>query len=147
MDLTGINARIISFQQPVRSVEDASAATGLPPDRFVKTLMVEADGAAILCLVNGADRLDLALVANYLGAAEVRMASRKNVLKQTGYVVGAVPPFGHAKRLRTICDRKISDQGELCFGGGSENALLLISLRELARVSPIEFADLCPTAK
>jgi prolyl-tRNA editing enzyme YbaK/EbsC (Cys-tRNA(Pro) deacylase) len=140
VDISAIQARIVHFDEPVRSVAEASVATGLSADRFVKSLLAIADGRPVLCLVSGSDRLDPQAVARHLQAQAVRLASRREVQEYTGFPAGSVPPFGHVNPLHTLYDVGVPTEGEICFGSGREDALLIITLLELQRVSSPECA-------
>jgi prolyl-tRNA editing enzyme YbaK/EbsC (Cys-tRNA(Pro) deacylase) len=56
----------------------------------------------------------------------------------TGFPVGSVPPFGHPTPLLTVCDTGVPSDGELSFGSGHEDALLVLTLSELERVLSLE---------
>ena len=146
VDISEIHGRIVHFDEPVRSVAEASVATGLSADRFVKSLLVIADGRPVLCLVSGSDRLDPQAVARHLQAQGVRLASRREVQEYTGFPVGSVPPFGHIDPLHTLYDVGVPTEGEICFGSGREDALLITTLLELQRLSSPERAAIGTTS-
>lgn len=130
--------REIRCPGPVRSVAEATELTGLPAERFVKTLLVVADGTPVLCLVGGARRLDTERVRRVLGAKKAKMASAADVQNHTGFAPGSVPPFGHASALRTLCDDAVPADGELCFGGGAPDTLLSLSRARLCELTRLE---------
>ena len=66
------------------------------------------------------------------------MARPEKALEITGYVVGAMPPFGHEARLRTIIDPGVAAQREIFGGGGEINAMLCLTSEELLRVTEAE---------
>ncbi|MCA9935667.1 MAG: YbaK/EbsC family protein, partial [Anaerolineales bacterium] len=83
-------------------------------------------------------------LADYLGVSRRRLKTGTAVQVQsiTGYVVGAVPPFGHVQTLRTVVDTAVYDQSILYGGGGEINALLRLTPAELRRIVGAETADL-----
>jgi hypothetical protein len=63
---------------------------------IVKSLVFVADGAPVLVLTSGANRVDEARLAEHLrAAAAVRKASADEVRRATGLRDRGTPPFGH----------------------------------------------------
>jgi hypothetical protein len=66
----------------------------------------------------------------------IRLADADETLAITGYVVGAMPPFGHRHPLPTLIDRDGVRPGRVVYGGGgSREALLEITTDELVAVT------------
>ena len=86
-----------------RTVEEVSAFLGLPPSRFVKTLVYVTDsGEPIVALVRGDRALSEAKLKNAVGAAAVLLADEAIVERVTGAPVGFAGPVG--LRARIIAD-------------------------------------------
>ena len=64
------------------------------------------------------------------------------VLDITGYEVGAVPPFGHKMKLRTVVATAVYDQQIVYGGGGEVQALMKLTTDELKRVVGMETATI-----
>jgi len=79
-----------------RSIEEVCAALDVPPDRCVKTLLVEgADGGLIALALRGDHTLNLVKAARLPGVAQpVSLASAERVLALTGTPPGFVGPVG-----------------------------------------------------
>jgi prolyl-tRNA synthetase len=89
-----------------RSVEEVSAFLGLPPERFVKTLIYVTDtGEAIAGLVRGDRDLSEAKLKNAAGAAAVTLADEATVERVTGAPLGFAGPVG--LRCRVFADRSL----------------------------------------
>src|SRR5215203_5384181 len=58
----------------------------------------------IVCLVSGANRVDLERLAAVVGRRDVRRATAREADELTGYTIGGIPPFGHVGRTRVIMD-------------------------------------------
>jgi len=83
-----------------RTVEEVSAFLGLPPDRFVKTLLVQTDtGEIVAVLVRGDHELGEAKLIAALGCTAVTMADGETVERVTGAAVGFAGPIGLGIRL------------------------------------------------
>lgn len=76
------------------------------PDKFAKTLLYNADGKIIAAMVRGDRELNETKLKNYLGCANLDLASYDDVRKATGAEVGFAGPVGiDADRL--IVDKEI----------------------------------------
>ena len=51
----------------------------------------------IVCLVSGADRVDLERLAAVVGRRDVRRATAREADELTGFTIGGIPPFGHER--------------------------------------------------
>ena len=123
-----------------RTVEEVGAFLGLPPERFVKTLVYVTDqGLPVVALVRGDRTLSEAKLKNALGAASVARADEATVERVTGAPVGFAGPAG--LRSRIVADsllRGIRD----AVTGANEADRHLIGFDLERDASGVEFADL-----
>lgn len=140
----GIQAEIIHLEVDTPTVETAARAIDAPTDRIVKSLLFLADQEPVLVIANGIARVERKLLANYLGISPKRLkiGSLEQVLLVTGYPAGALPPFGHKQKLRTILETSVLGQAVVYAGGGGNRALMRLRVTELQRVVGAETADL-----
>jgi Cys-tRNA(Pro)/Cys-tRNA(Cys) deacylase len=88
-------------------VEAVNALTkhgDIAPGQIFKTLVLAIPGGLAVALVPASARLSLKAAAAALGVAKASMADPPVVQRATGYVVGAVSPFGQRKSLPTVVD-------------------------------------------
>lgn len=95
---------IHEFPEGTRTADRAAAAIGVTVGQIVKSLLFLADGVAVMALVSGANRLDIGRLAAAARATKVSRADANAVRDATGYAVGGVPPFGHARQLPVYID-------------------------------------------
>lgn len=89
-----------------RTIDEVSAFLGIPPERFVKTLVyVLEGGSAVVALVRGDHQLSEAKLKRALGGRWVAMADPETVLRVTGAPVGFAGPVG--LRVEVVADRAI----------------------------------------
>lgn len=147
----GVDARLVRPGQPTPTVPDAARALGVEPRQIVKSLVFLADGAPVLVVAAGEARIHYPSLARALGLSRrrVKLASPEEALERSGFPVGAMPPFGHRRPLATLADASsLNPGGEdpgrviLYAGGGTDAALLEVSLATLLRVSGARLADL-----
>jgi Cys-tRNA(Pro) deacylase len=140
IDQNQIAAEILPMEQGTPTVPDAARALGVEEDQIIKSLVFVVDGQPTLVITNGTRKIDNRLVARHYGVGRKRakMARAEQALEITGYAVGAMPPFGHRTRLRTIVDPGVVDHQEIFGGGGEIDALLRLTSEELLRATRAE---------
>ncbi|MBE2224704.1 MAG: YbaK/EbsC family protein [Anaerolineae bacterium] len=137
-----IEAEIIFLEADTRTVAEAAAVLGAEPDQIIKSILFLADGEPVLVINNGLARVAWKQLADYLGVSRRRLktANADVVLDITGFEVGAVPPFGHKMKLRTVVATAVYDQTIIYGGGGEVHALMKLTTAELQRVVGMETA-------
>ncbi len=139
----GIPGVILEFDEPVKTVGAAEAASGVPAEQIVKSLvLMDGAGRAYICLVAGSKRLSLAKVERSLGVGSLRLANGEEVLRETGYDVGAVPPVAHRKMLTILMDVDVQRLETMVAGGGSHRALVRLSPGDVLRETGARVADI-----
>lgn len=142
----GVAVSVQRFPEGTRTAEDAARAVGCAVSQIVKSLVFMADGEPIIALVAGSDRLDPQRLAAALGAEHVRRADGDEARAATGFAIGGVPPFGHARPLRVLIDERLLGHSEVWAAAGLPDAVFPIDPRELARVAGAERALLAADA-
>ncbi|MBN2556779.1 MAG: YbaK/EbsC family protein [Anaerolineales bacterium] len=140
----GIAAEIVELPVEVHSVEAAARAMNVEPARIVKTVLFFVAGQPVLAIGNGPGRMDRSALALHFGVPFklVRLAYREEVLAETGFEAGAVPPVGHVKPLTTVYDRGLRSHDVVYAGGGSNHTLLCIRVCDLLRCADAVEMDL-----
>lgn len=105
----GVALDITVFEESTHTAAEAAAAVGAELGQIVKSLVFVApheDGTleAIVCLVSGPNRVDLARLAAVTGEPDIRRATAREANELTGFVIGGIPPIGHVRPLRVIMD-------------------------------------------
>jgi prolyl-tRNA editing enzyme YbaK/EbsC (Cys-tRNA(Pro) deacylase) len=139
-----IEAEILHLQSGTPTVAAAAAALGVQPEQIIKSVLFLADGRPVLVIANGLTRVHRKQLADALAMSRrrVKMADGQQVEAITGYLIGAVPPFGHPQRLYTLLDQGVL-QEEVVFGGGGEiNALMRVTVPELQRATGGRIVDI-----
>jgi len=136
----GIAGEVIVLPEHTPTVETAARVVGTTVERIVKSILFLAEATPLLVIASGTHRVDYKRVAEYIGFSRkrVKMADAPTVLEVTGFPVGAVPPFGHKTRLRTLVDVQVLAQPEVYAGGGAIDALLRITPAEIVRATSAE---------
>lgn len=133
----GIKAEILHLESETPTVAAAAEALGVQPDQIIKSVLFLADGRPVLVIANGLTRIHRKQLADVLNMSRrrVKMADGEQVDAIAGYVIGAVPPFGHPQKLETLIDQGVLQQEEVFGGGGEINALMRVTVPELRHVT------------
>jgi prolyl-tRNA editing enzyme YbaK/EbsC (Cys-tRNA(Pro) deacylase) len=124
----GIHGEVLHLTVLTPTVEAAADALGVPCDAIVKSLLFLVEGKPVLAVASGTARVDNRLIAAEFGVGRkrVRLASPEVVLEIAGYIVGAMPPFGHRQKLMTLIDPSVLEHEAVYAGGGDDNAMMRI---------------------
>ena len=129
----GIAAR--EFPDGTRTAEDAARAIGCDVGQIVKSLVFLLDGAPVIALVSGANRLDEPRLATALGGGTVSRADADAVRAATGYPIGGVPPFGHPEPLPTAIDEDLLRYDEVWAAAGTPRHVFAVAPADLVRIT------------
>jgi Cys-tRNA(Pro) deacylase len=143
-----VTAELIHLPDHTPTVETAAQALGVPVDEIGKSILFLADTQPVLVVANGVNRIDYKRLAEHFGLSRkrVKMANAEDVQIIAGYTVGAMPPFGHKTKLRTLLDARLFSRPEIFVGGGEINALLRVTPTELLRVTGGERVEVTITS-
>ena len=128
-------------------VASSAEALGVELESIVKSLVFAVDGAFVVVVTNGETKVDVKKLASAMGVANrrVRLATREETIRACGFVPGTVPPFGHARRLRTFVDASAPSEigaGPVFGGGGDADAEVRVeTVDELLRLTKGELLD------
>ncbi len=135
IDCERVAAEILNMKGRVHSVAAASEELGLPPDRFIKTLVfIGPEEEPILAVVQGTDRASSKRISKALDMDSPRLATPDEAIKLTGYEVGGTPPVS-IPNAKVLIDPNVMAMDEVVGGGGSDRHLLRISPTEILRVT------------
>jgi prolyl-tRNA editing enzyme YbaK/EbsC (Cys-tRNA(Pro) deacylase) len=143
----GVTLEVTVFADSTHTASDAARALDAELAQIVKSLVFvtsRQDGELepIVCLVSGADRVDLERLAAVVGRRDVRRATAREADDLTGFSIGGIPPFGHVQRTRVIMDPDLGRYATVWAAAGLRTAVFPVApaiLRMLAdaHVAPI----------
>ena len=131
----GLSISTREFPEGTRTAEDAARAIGCHVSQIVKSLVFTLDGAPVMALVAGSNRLDEARLAAALDGTQVGRADADAVRSATGFPIGGVPPFGHPARLPTAIDEDLLAHDEVWAAAGTPRDVFPVSPKDLVRVT------------
>ena len=129
----GSTARVIELAETARTAADAAASLGVEQGAIVKSLVFAIDGRAVMALVAGDMRCDLAALGRILGlSGRVARADADLVRAATGYSIGGVAPLGHPAPLPLVIDASLGRFDAVYAAAGHPHCVFATSRDELA---------------
>lgn len=120
----------------------ALVRAGVAPEQIYKTLVIAVPDGLAVAIVPAAARLSLKAAAAALGVPKASMADPALVQRTTGYVVGAVSPFGQRKRLPTVVDSSALGWERMFCSAGRRGWDVAVAPRDLIRLTGAVTADI-----
>jgi prolyl-tRNA editing enzyme YbaK/EbsC (Cys-tRNA(Pro) deacylase) len=147
----GVVLDVTIFDESTHTAKEAAAALGAELGQIVKSLVFVAPSAegldTILALMSGANRVDVARLAAVTGEPEVRRATAREADDLTGFVIGGIPPIGHARPLRAVMDPDLGRYPVVWAAAGLPTAVFPVppgTLRILANATVAPIAETPP---
>jgi Cys-tRNA(Pro) deacylase len=131
----GLELDLHQFPEGTHTAEDAARAIGVEVAQIVKSLVFVVDGAPVMALVAGHNRLDERRLSAAIGGGKAHRADADLVKSATGYSIGGVPPFGHATELPTVVDEDLLAFDVVWAAAGTAQEVFPLTPDELVRVS------------
>lgn len=135
----GLDPQVREFDESTHTAAQAAAAIGCDVVAIVKSLVFTADGAPLLALVSGPNRVDTAALGSRLGSS-IGKADAALVKSATGYSIGGVPPLGFPAPIRTVMDETLLRLDVVWAAAGTATSVFPIAPAELARLASAEVA-------
>ncbi len=112
------------FPAGTRTAADAAAAIGCEVGAICKSLVFRVGDEPLLVIASGANRVD----EQRFGAVKADAAF---VREQTGFAIGGVPPFGHARALETVVDEDLLGYETVWAAAGTPSSVFPIAPADL----------------
>ncbi|MFW9965305.1 MAG: aminoacyl-tRNA deacylase [Candidatus Sifarchaeia archaeon] len=132
IETNNIKAEILAMTGRVHSVDAASNELGVPPERFIKTVVFLDDDNVILAIVNGTDRASSKRIGKVLDILTPKLATPAEAFNLTGFEVGGTPPIA-IKNATVLIDPRVMEMPEVIGGGGTDRHLLRIKPEEIVK--------------
>jgi Cys-tRNA(Pro)/Cys-tRNA(Cys) deacylase len=121
----------------------ALAAGDIAADQIYKTLIIAVPDGLAVAILPASSKLSLKAAAAALGVTKASMADRAAAQRVTGYVVGAVSPFGQRARLPTVVDSSTLDWDRVYCSAGRRGWDVGIAPGDLIRITAAVTASCC----
>jgi prolyl-tRNA editing enzyme YbaK/EbsC (Cys-tRNA(Pro) deacylase) len=131
----GVEPAIRMLDADAKTAVAAAAQLGCEVGAIANSLVFDCDGAPLLVMASGAERVDTDLLARTLGADAIGKASPTMVRDATGQVIGGVAPVGHPRRLRTVVDESLARYAVIWTAAGTADSVMPLTYDQLLAVT------------
>ncbi len=132
----GFANTIIELPNSTRTAVEAAQAVGCDVAQIAKSLVFKTKRTQrpVLIIAGGSNRVNekkmRAVIGEKLGKPDANFVRR-----HTGFVIGGVPPVGHATRLETYIDEDLLQHETIWAAGGNPFALFQLTPAELVAMT------------
>jgi prolyl-tRNA editing enzyme YbaK/EbsC (Cys-tRNA(Pro) deacylase) len=136
LKVLGLELQVVELQETTRTSADAARAVGCEVGQIAKSLVFKGQRTQrpILVIASGSNRVNEkrvgALISEPLGKADADFVRQK-----TGFVIGGVPPVGHAEKLEVFIDEDLLRYSEIWAAAGTPNAIFRLTPSDLVRMT------------
>jgi Ala-tRNA(Pro) deacylase len=144
LDRAGVEYDLLSHPHTDSAAGEAEAL-GLPPHAVAKTLVLDAPEGHVRAVLPASERIDLRKVRELLeGGKSIHLASEDELARDyPDFELGAVPPFGGARRDRVLVDVRLTEQHSLVLEAGSHDRSVRLETADLLKLTEAEVVDIC----
>ena len=127
-----------------KTIEQVSTFMGVPGSAFVKSLVYNADGKAVMVCVPGDRDVNDVKLKHFLDVKKLELADYEMVLKASGANAGSVGPVKPADvSIRIVCDQELKGAKGCIVGANKDDFHLKnVDLARDCNIADADFADL-----
>ena len=124
---------------PAFTASEIAEAQHLPGHQVVKSVILNADGKWILCMLPATHKIDFEKLKRAFKLTEVSLANEGIMaVLFPGCEVGAMPPFGQLARMPVFVECNLLENEAVAFNAGTHTELLKMRFKDFMRlVKPI----------
>ncbi len=123
------------IHSPAFTAAETAATAHIHGQSLAKVVMVRLDGDMAMVVVPSTKKVDVALLREVTGAAEVDIATEKQFRDLfPDCEAGAMPPFGNLYNMETYVSADLTENEEIVFNAGSHTELVKMSYVDFERL-------------
>ena len=128
----GYSLDVVELPDSTRTAAEAAQAIGCQAGQIVKSLVFRAEKSnrPILVIASGTNRVNEKRIGQLLGEP-IGKADADFVRQNTGFVIGGVPPLGHAQPVQTFIDQDLLQYEQVWAAAGTPYAVFRLSPENL----------------
>jgi prolyl-tRNA editing enzyme YbaK/EbsC (Cys-tRNA(Pro) deacylase) len=132
----GVSCQVVELPGSTRTSKDAAEAVGCKVEQIAKSIVFQGkqSGKPILVVASGSNRIDEKKLRD-LVSEPVKKGDADFVRRQTGFVIGGVPPVGHVNPLDIFIDEDLLKYDEIWAAAGTPHAVFKLTPGELVRIA------------
>ena len=142
LEAAGIPFRIVKTEI-ARSAEESAAFQGIPIGSLLRSILVRrAHDDFLFVLVPGGRRFNWPKLRQLLGTNRLTLPTEEEAKAETGYVRGAITPFGARRPWPVIADASIEGLDIVAIGGGARGVNVHLAPADLIRATNAQVVDI-----
>ncbi len=128
----GLPHEVFRHVGQVNSLEQAARERGERPEQVIRSILFRlGEDQYLMALVGGPAQISWKKLRKHVGQSRLTMASEVEVLKVTGYQIGAVNPFGLPRPLKVLVDPGILAEDVVSLGSGMRGVAIIMKSQDL----------------
>lgn len=134
LDSARIEYQLIPYEVDISDLSAVHVAELLsePVEKVFKTLVLKGDKTGyFICIIPGAEELDLKQAAYHSGNKSCEMIQMKDLIPVTGYMRGACSPIGMKKQFPAFIDESCMNYDKIYVSAGKRGLQLYISTKNI----------------
>jgi prolyl-tRNA editing enzyme YbaK/EbsC (Cys-tRNA(Pro) deacylase) len=137
----GHDKPVVMLPETGKTSAEAAAGLGCSVAEIAKSIVFRrvSDGAAVLVVASGANRVDEKKLASIVG--ELGKADAKFVKERIGYAIGGVCPIGHIGKTLMLVDEDLLKLNSIWAAAGHPHAVFNLTPQQLLAMTGAPIAD------
>ncbi|WP_206432051.1 Cys-tRNA(Pro) deacylase [Bifidobacterium dolichotidis] len=147
LQAAGVPFKVYEYEHSNDHMDDgygieAAKKLGFDEHQVFKTLMADAGSERIVGVVPVSGHMDLKALASAAGLKKAQMADPKVAMRESGYVVGGISPFGQKVHHTTVLDESAEQFDEILVSGGKRGMSVGVNPHDLLKVLNAQFGPI-----
>ncbi len=136
LQAAGLPLEVLELPESTRTSLEAAQAIGCQVGQIAKSIVFQTtiSQRPVLVIASGSNRVSESVIAGRLGE-RITKADAGFVQSHTGFVIGGVPPVGHAEHLPTFIDSDLFHYTEIWAAAGNPHAVFRLNPDDLLRMT------------
>jgi len=137
----GIPFKIIHLKEVPKTALDIERLYGCSIKQVLKTLVFVTESIPLIVVIQGHKKVDPDKLKHHAGVSTLRLAKADEVFTITGYMPGAVSPFGIKSSVQKIIDSAVFTEKSVNIGSGAAATGLELTTPDLKQIWDGTVAD------
>jgi Cys-tRNA(Pro) deacylase len=142
LEAAGVPYRVVRTEI-ARSAEESARFQGIPVGSLLRSILVRrATDDFFFVLVPGGRRFNWPKLRQLLGTNRLTLPTEEEAKAETGYVRGAITPFGARRPWPVIADASITGLDVVAIGGGARGVNVHLTPKDLIAATNAQVEDI-----
>ncbi len=142
LEAAGVPFRVVRTEI-ARSADESAGFQGIPVGSLLRSILVRrgADDFFFV-LVPGGRRFNWPKLRQLLGTNRLTLPTEEEAKAETGYVRGAITPFGARRPWPVIADETVMQWDVVAIGGGARGVNVHLAPADLVKATDAQLVDI-----